>query len=154
MIVLSFDLDQKGRPVVVLFATPSASRIAALEAAGESSPSPIETRALVDTGAGRTFVQASLLRRLDLDSLGVGHLHYHTLDTEGMPKAARLFALQPFFAGVPGGLLTADLEVAEVEDLSGLGVDMLLGRDVLDQCLLFYAGPERRFTLAFGTSPI
>jgi hypothetical protein len=109
---------------------------------------------LIDTGAGRTFVQASVLAQLDLDALGAGFIHFHTPDTEGAPKQARLFAVQLFFAGVPGGLLTPDLEVAEVKDLSGLGVDMLLGRDVLDRCLLFYTGPERRFTLAFGPSSI
>jgi hypothetical protein len=95
----------------VLFATPSASRIAALEAAGEPSPRPIEIRALVDTGAGRTFVQASVLAQLDLDSLGLGLINFHTPDTGAVPNQARLFAIQLFFAGVPGGLLTPNLEV-------------------------------------------
>jgi hypothetical protein len=150
MIVLSFDLDRKGRPVVPLFASPISARAVALEAAGESSPQPVEIRALVDTGAGRSFVQASILERLGLDPLGMESISYHSPTTGATPRTARLYALQLFFAGVSGGLLSADLEVAEIDDLSGLGVDMLLGRDMLDRCLLIYSGHEGRFTIAFG----
>lgn len=89
MIVLSFDLDQRGRPVVVLYATPSASRIAALEAVGELSPSPIEIRAMVDTEASWTFIQASVLAQLDLNPLGVGLIQFHTPDSDGTPNQAR-----------------------------------------------------------------
>jgi hypothetical protein len=54
-----------------------------------------------------------------------------------------------FFAGVPGGRLDPDLRVVEAEGLGGLGVEVLLGRDVLGRSLLFFSGPEGRFTLAF-----
>ena len=152
MIVLSFDTDGKGRPVVDLFAAPRVSRIAAMKAAGESSPEPVQVRALADTGASRSFVQTSILERLELVSLGTELVH--SLPTGSSPKLARLFAIQLFFSGVPGGVITPDLQVAEAEDLSGFGVDMLLGRDVLNRCLLIYNGHEGRFTIAFGPAMV
>ena len=33
--------------------------------------------------------------------------------------------------------------------LSNQGIDMLIGRDVLDDCLMVYNGPDGTFTLAF-----
>ena len=152
MIVLSLDLDWKGRPVVDLFATPRASRSAALEAAGETSPRPVDIRALVDTGASRSLVQTSILERLELDSLGTELVNTPT--TGSSPKVAHVYAIQLFFAGVPGGLLTPDLQVVEAEDLSGFGVSMLLGRDVLSRCLLIFNGHEGRFTIAFEPLPV
>ena len=50
------------------------------------------------------------------------------------------------------GPLASNLRVVAVENLSRLGVQVLLGRDVLDRCLLFYNGPEHQLTLAL-TSP-
>jgi hypothetical protein len=51
-------------------------------------------------------------------------------------------------AGAITGLLATDLEVVAAEDLSGPGVEALLGRDILGRGLLVYDGLARRFTLA------
>jgi hypothetical protein len=60
-----------------------------------------------------------------------------------------VYAVQLFVAGVPQGLIDADLRVAEAENLrAALGVEVLLGQDVLRRCLLIQNGPEGRFTLA------
>jgi hypothetical protein len=154
MIVLTFDVDPKGRPIIELFVAASVPRITALEALGAAPPSPVMVRALVDTGANRTNVQKSILDRLGLEA--VGEELVHTASTAGEPKQVGACAVQLFFAGVPGGRLAADLRVLEAEDLGGLGVEMLLGRDILDWFLLFFNGPEGRFTLAFSpsTSPL
>jgi hypothetical protein len=40
------------------------------------------------------------------------------------------------------------LDVVAAEDLTGSGVEALLGRDILGRGLLIYDGLERRFTLA------
>jgi hypothetical protein len=148
MITISFDLDSAGRPVIDLFAGPSDPERELLRAAGESPPRPVAIRALVDTGASRSIVQRANLEGLDLDQLGTEWLT--TVSSGSTPSEARVFAVQLFFAGVTGGVLAPNLRVVEVENLSGFGVDMLLGRDVLDQCLLVYTGQQRQFTLAFG----
>ena len=147
MIVPSFDVDGRGRPVITLFLAAGALRIAALEALGEASPAPVEVRAPVDTGASRTTVQKSVLDRLGLDPVGADSLY--TASTGKTPKEVDAYAVQPSFAGVPGGRLDPDLRVVEAEDLGGLGVDVLLGRDGLGLCLLSFNGLEGRFTLAF-----
>ena len=46
------------------------------------------------------------------------------------------------------GLLATDLDVVAAEELSGSGVEALLGRDILGRGLLIYDDLERRFTLA------
>jgi hypothetical protein len=150
MIVLSFDADARGRPVIEVYMTASVPRVAAAEALGESSPPPIAIRALVDTGASRTMVQHSALVRLELDPVGVEYVY--TASTGATPKEALAFAVQLFLAGVPGGQFAPDLRVLEADDLSGLGVDMLLGREVLGLAVLFLNGPEGRFTLALAPS--
>jgi Aspartyl protease len=151
MIVLSFDADARGRLVFEVYMTASVPRLAAVKAVGETSPAPIAIRALVDTGASRTMVQRSALEKLDLDPVGVEYVH--TASTGTTPKEVRAFAVQLFLAGVPGGQFAPDLRVLEADDLSGLGVDMLLGRDVLGHAVLFLNGPEARFTLALAPPP-
>jgi hypothetical protein len=147
MIALSFERDWAGRPVIDLVATPSAPQIEAMGMAGEPSADSIPISALVDTGAGRSIMQRADLAKFDLIQLGTEWLN--TASSGETPLEVRVFAVQLLLTGVAGVTLAADLPVLEVEDLSGLGVDMLLGRDVLDRCLLFYSGQERRFTLAF-----
>ncbi|MBV8381127.1 MAG: aspartyl protease family protein [Planctomycetaceae bacterium] len=100
MIVLSFDADGRGRPVITLFLAAGAPRIAALETLGEAPPAPVEVRALVDTGASRTTVQKSVLDRLGLDPVGADSLY--TASTGKTPKEVDAYAVQLFFAGVPG----------------------------------------------------
>jgi hypothetical protein len=103
---------------------------------------------LIDTGASRTNVEKSVLNRLGLEP--VGDEFVHTASTAGKPKQVGAYAVQLFFAGVPGGQLAADLRVVEAEGLVALGVEVLLGRDVLGGFLLFFNGPEGRFTIAFS----
>jgi len=150
MIVLTLDADHKGRPVIELFLAASAPRIAAMEALGVTPHAPIGVKALIDTGASCSNVQRSVLERLGLEPIGEELVH--TASTEGTPKEVAAYAVQLFFAGVSGARFDADLRVVAADDFSGLGVEMLLGRDVLGRCLLFFNGPERRFTLAFPSS--
>jgi hypothetical protein len=147
MIVRTWDADPRGRPVIEPFVAASVPRVAALEASGESPPSPVLVPALVDIGASRTNVQKSILDRLGLEP--VAEEWVHTASTGGTPIEVRAYAVQLLLAGVPAGRLAADLRVVEAEDLRALGVELLLGRDVLDHCLQVFNGPERRFTVAF-----
>lgn len=148
MIVLTLDADARGRPVIDLFLAPSAPRIAAMEALGLTPTAAVGVRALIDTGASRSNVQRSVLDQLGLEP--VGEELVFTASTGRTPKEVYAYTVQIFLAGVPGGRIDADLRVVEAEDFHGLGVEMLLGADVLGRCLLFLNGPEGRFTLAFS----
>jgi predicted aspartyl protease len=148
MIVLTLEADPRGRAIIEVFLTASVPRVAAMEALGERPPSPISVRALVDTGASRTNVQKSVLEQLGLEPIGEESVH--TASTAGSPRAMSAYTSQLFLAGVPAGQIATDLRVVEAEDLSALGVEMLLGVDILNRCLLFFNGPEGRFTIAFS----
>jgi hypothetical protein len=52
------------------------------------------------------------------------------------------------------GMMAEDLRVTGSPKLASLGVDMILGRDILSRCLLVYEGYSKRFTLAFDRSNI
>jgi hypothetical protein len=101
----------------------------------------------VDTGASKTKVARTVLVD-DLKMQPVGKVDEHTASTGKVPVERDLYAVYLGVVGVANGVLAYDLPVSEAQDLSGLGVQALLGRDVLDRCLLVYQGPDRGATLA------
>jgi predicted aspartyl protease len=146
MIVLNLWADARGRALVDLYVAASAPRSAALESSGKTPPQPVAVRALIDTGATRTNVDRSVLKRLELDPVGPELVH--TASTAASPREVDAYAVRLFLPGVLAGLIASDLRVLEAENLSGLGVEVLLGLDVLKKCLLFYNGSAGQLTLA------
>ena len=146
MIVLNFGTDTKGRALIDMYLAASAPRVTALELSGETPPRPVAVRAMIDTGATRTNVQKSVLEMLGLDPVGAELVH--TASTAATPKEVGAYAVQLFLPAVSNGQIASDLRVLEAEDLSSLGVEVLLGLDVLEKCLLFYNGPAGQFTIA------
>lgn len=150
MPILSLRLDHAGRPTVELYVGLSAAE------AEFRPPCPaVPVRALVDTGAGKTNIVQWVLDRLGVSP--VGQVLVHTASTGPAPVLADLYAVEISLGGETTGLLATDLEVVAAKDLSGSGVEALLGRDVLGRGLLVYDGLEERFTLAIeppaGSSP-
>jgi predicted aspartyl protease len=141
MPILSLQFDHAGRPTLELYVG-----VFAAEAEFRKSHPPVQVRALVDTGASRTNIVQSVFERLEL--LPVGHITVHTASTGLTPLLADTYAVDISLAGAITGLLATDLEVVAAEDLSGSGVEALLGRDILGRGLLVYDGLARRFTLA------
>lgn len=141
MPILKRDLDPRGRPTIELYVgRPSAE-------ADLRPPCPsILVRALVDTGASTTNIEHGVFDRLGLSP--VGQMFVHTASTGRDPILANRYAVDLSLGGEETGILATDLEVFAVEDLSGSGVEALLGRDILGRGLLIFDGLERRFTLA------
>jgi predicted aspartyl protease len=141
MPIVSFHLDHAGRPTVELYVGVSA-------AAAEFGPSrlPIPVRALIDTGASKTNIVRWVFDRLGLSP--VGQTFIHTASTGLTPSLADVYAVEISLGGEKTGLLATDLDVVAAEDLSGSGVEALLGRDIPGRGLLVYDGLEGRFTLA------
>jgi hypothetical protein len=46
-------------------------------------------------------------------------------------------------------LVLEAIPVVEAELMTTQGFAVLIGRDILETCLVFYNGPARQFTLAF-----
>ncbi len=70
MIVVTLDVDTRGRPIIELFVAASAPRLAALAVFGETPPSPIPVRALLDTDTSRLIIIANSLCGLCVFAVG------------------------------------------------------------------------------------
>ena len=118
---------------------------AALVRAGRPVPPALVVRALIDTGAKRTCVDARVIAALDVLSTDVRHVR--TVATGPMPLVTRVFNLA-IMGGPASAVINPELAVLEA-NLAHHGIDCLLGRDALQSCVLVYDGPARRFSLAF-----
>lgn len=121
--------------------------LAVLLAAGGALPSPVSTKAVVDTGTNVTCVDPAVLQRLGLLSTSQG-----TSQTAAGQAAVKLFEVSLSItppANSAGPMLTRrDLIVMELP-CPIPGVDVLVGMDILLDCRLLVDGPARQFSLEF-----
>jgi hypothetical protein len=106
---------------------------------------------LIDTGAARTLIAASLVTRLGLPLLGDAP-EVFGIGLEGQPVPAAGVAVSLMFADGPPVFAATALPVVVVPDeaLARTGFQLLLGRDFLARVLMVvYNGREDRITLAF-----
>jgi hypothetical protein len=120
----------------------------ALAAAGQTIPAPVQIRALVDTGASGTCIDPSVPTSLGLTP--TGNITMMTPSTGATPHTADQYDVGLIIPG-PGlpPLLFQTIPVACVELLTPQGFHALIGRDILQKCLLHYNGTTQLFTLAF-----
>ncbi|MGC4004888.1 MAG: hypothetical protein QM811_17935 [Pirellulales bacterium] len=143
---LTLDLAREGA-VVTMHIGVSRPRRDALIAAQLPIPNPVPIRVMIDTGAYVTCIDPAHLAPLGITPSGVCDVL--TPSTGSMPVR-----LNQFDVGITILLsnekthLLPTLPVIE-SDLSGHGIDGLLGRDVLAQGLFIYHGETSTFTLAF-----
>lgn len=147
MPILSFEVEFTGRPLVEFYVTIGTTLAETFRDDGRPIPGPIYVKALVDTGAMGSHVDLSLLSSLGLDL--EGEIDVYTASTGAVPEKMNTYTIDLHLAGDKPGCIARDLEVIGSNRLAGLKVGMLLGRDILDRCLLVYDGPHRRFTLAY-----
>jgi hypothetical protein len=120
--------------------------IASLQAAGYPIPPPLQARGVIDTGTDVTAIARSLLHQMGLRSVVSATTHTArgsarvnlfeiSLTIQGSPSTAGVVVVRPL------------LQVMELTTILP-GVDVLIGRDVLDECLLVSDGPGKQFILA------
>ena len=104
---------------------------------------------LADTGANRTCLDPSVLQALDLEPAGTFQVSTPLAEVSGPRDRYRVALVipAPIFGESP--LVFDTLEVVAADLRRRFGVQALLGRDVLQRCLLVYNGPEEQFTLAY-----
>ena len=151
MPVVSQLIDYTGKPVVTLYVTMGETDAEDRRGRGFIVPGPLKVLALVDTGAGRSQVDLTILEQLGLRPNGEEDVF--TASTGKNSESRDIYVVNLAFAGDRPGALANDLPVIGTDSLAGLKVEMLLGRDVLDCCLLAYDGPNRRFSLAYDAPP-
>ena len=135
-------------PVIDLTVWIGPAEAAKLQAAGRPVPGPATIRALVDTGADRTAVDLTVIRRLGLPLHGRALLHSSAAGTRGI--LVKTYDAQL----VLGGLQAAPFPGWRAVEVVGVsvakqGVLALVGRDLLDSCLVVYDGRARTFALAY-----
>lgn len=107
---------------------------------------PVQVRGLIDTGASATCVDPDCLARLDITP--TGRIPIHTPSTGSTPHTTDQYDVSLILLHPD---LHLQLQVLPVISSSlGLqGIQALIGRDVLAQCLFVFDGTARIFSLAF-----
>lgn len=133
-------LQQKG-PLVQVSVTLQESLAAALAQQGKSVPAPATGLALIDTGASNTCIDNDAAQALGLPVIDVGH----------MTSASH--------AKIPSNIYPVQIEITGFKirfqsprtmgaALKEQGLLLLLGRDLLQVCTLFYNGATGQITLS------
>ncbi len=152
MPTVTLRIDHTGQPVVNFYVAVGLAKSDILREREMSLPGSRLVRALVDTGASKTVIEERILTELGLSPLAEEDVH--TASSGKVPVQFKVYAVEISLAEEVTGTIVRDLPVLAVEDLGGLGVQMLLGRDVLSLLVLNYNGPEREFRLEFGDETI
>lgn len=136
-------------PILTAIVTVSQPKLAALQAAQQPVPTPVTIRALVDTGASCTCIDPSVLQSLQLTPTGSASVH--TPSTGAVPAAADQYdvGLAIFAAVNQAPLFLQTVPVIAAELLQAQRIHALIGRDILQQCMLHYNGTTGTFSLAF-----
>jgi hypothetical protein len=151
MPVLTFRNLLTGRPALRVFVGVPAGWNEARAVQGLPAVYPLGASALIDTGAARSLIAASLVNHLGLPLVGDAPSIYG-IGLGGRPVPAAGVAVSLTFADGPPVPAAEALSVCAVPDeaLGAVGLEMILGRDFLARFLMVvYNGPEDRLTLAF-----
>jgi hypothetical protein len=136
-----------GGPILEFYVGVSLPRSNALKAAGMDVPQPVLVRGLIDTGASCTSVDPTVLKSLKLSPTGT--IHVHTPSTvSGKPHLASQYDISVLLHHPK--LTWHYHAIAVIEsDLAHQGIQALIGRDILLNCLFAYDGQAQTFCLAF-----
>jgi hypothetical protein len=132
--------------LVDVFVALSTPRVDMLKAAGMGYPPPERAKAMVDSGASISSISPRIAKCLSLVPTGITPVHSAT--TGGAAQNCNLYDVCLAFAQPAIKVLHVNTPVIEVQ-LFTPGVEVLLGRDMLRQCLCIYDGPRATFTVAF-----
>ncbi|MBI2823099.1 MAG: retropepsin-like domain-containing protein [Planctomycetia bacterium] len=111
---------------------------------GEAVPAPISGFALLDTGASNTCIDDAAAKKLGLPVIDVAKLtsaSHSDTPVNVYPAHIELLA---------GANIAFDVDRAMGAALDCQGLLVLIGRDFLQSCTLFYNGPAGQITLSAG----
>ena len=147
MSILTLPLEPSG-PIITIGFVVSGPRQSALKKAGQPVPDPVIARCLLDTGDSGTCVDSQVIAKLQIPPSGT--VPIHTPSTGATPKICNQFDVGIGIIMDDGAVHLPGVVIPVIEsDLDSLGIQALLGRDILDQALLIYDGHGRTLTLAF-----
>jgi predicted aspartyl protease len=109
--------------------------------AGGTLPVPISGFALIDTGATTTCIDEDAAQQLQLPAIDV-------VTISSASHSSTQQNVYPIQIGVVGLPITVNAPRSIGAPLKGQGILVLIGRDVLQHCVLVYNGQAGSFTLA------
>ena len=132
-------------PLLDVLISVSAPRQAALKQAGQAVPSPQIARALIDTGASITAVDPAITTALNLIPTGQTTIHTPSTAAE-QPHPCATYDVHLTLSHPALSFYINALPVIQ-SNLHHQGIQALIGRDVLANCLLFYDGRAGTYVL-------
>ncbi|MGO9648226.1 MAG: retropepsin-like aspartic protease [Terriglobales bacterium] len=135
-------------PIITAVLRVTQARADALVAAQQQVPPTQRMNALVDTGASCTCVDPAIIRALGLSPTGSTLMFTPSTGSQGHVTDQYDASLQ-IYRTTQEPPLEIPIIAVVASDLRVQGIDALIGRDVLQYCLLSYNGQEGFFTLAF-----
>lgn len=126
-------------PLIQISVTIEQNAGSALTARGIPLPGPKSGLALIDTGASNTCVDDQIARELGLPVIDVASMQ--SASHEKHP--CNIYPIQ-----IITPIITLNAPRAMGAALSSQGLIVLIGRDVLQHCTLYYNGPVGQFTLS------
>jgi hypothetical protein len=137
-----------GAPLVNAVLRVTQARADALIAAQQAVPGPQNMVALIDTGASCTCVDPAIITALGLTPTGVATIL--TPSTGATPHTTDQYdASLQIYSRLHQPPLAIPVIAVIASNLRVQGFDALIGRDVLEHCLLSYNGQSGFYTLAF-----
>lgn len=142
-------MDPTGGPIVNALVGVSHSDREAFLATSQPVPAPISIRALIDTGASHTCVDPAVLEALQLSPIET--VSMRTASSGAVSHSTQKYQISLV---VPGAMqhevpLTISTTTVIATELGRSGFQALIGRDVLNDCMLVYNGSYGQFSLAF-----
>lgn len=133
-------------PIIDVLIGVSAPRQTALQNASQPIPAAMPARVLVDTGASHSVIDPGINTQLRLAPTGV--IFAHTPSTAGIPHQMQQYDVSLYIQHKSGLTRYFSALAISASHLKMQGIDGLLGRDVLSECLFIYSGPDQTFFLS------
>ena len=118
-----------------------------MTAVGLAIPPAVALNLLIDTGASCVVLDQSSIASLNLVPSGVTSMH--TPSTGTTPYTCNQYDVSLLIPSQKGSPFEIGALPILESTFQAQGFDGLLGRDVLQQCVLFYNSPLGGYTLAY-----
>lgn len=116
--------------------------------AGRPIPGPVVTKGLVDTGASCTNIDPNIVAALALEP--VGEVSMITPSTGATPITVNQYDIGvTIYASLEQVPMRIPVLPVAQAPLQNQGFEVLIGRDILAQCVLVYNGAMSQYTLSF-----
>lgn len=133
-------------PLIDLIIEVSQPRQQALEKAGKPIPTGVTARLLIDTGASCTSIDSSVFSALALNPTGT--IDIHTPSTGAVPVQQNQYDVRLIIPHISINRYFHAVPVVEA-NFQAQGIQGLLGRDILRECVFIYNGEIGVYTLSF-----